>query len=177
MRKWTNKADYSPWERERREREVLQNGKGGVLLGWLTTVTDNLIVCESISQGVLVFLSHAVSITMEGLWKLAVLWLTSSCGTEDCGSVGSCCSRNNVDLLRVSDIQFLCLFPPVSGILPVYSLSLQSQLAMPEQVILTVSFPHFSSACLHCVIPSLYLWTNIPSLSEFGKFNLWITWT
>ncbi len=51
VRKWTNKGVYSPWERGR----FYRRERGGVFLGWVTTVTDNLSVCMSISRGVLVF--------------------------------------------------------------------------------------------------------------------------
>lgn len=67
---------------------------------------QTISVCVWISHGVFwFFLSHAVSITTEGLRRLAVFWLAWSCRTEDCGSVESCCSHDTADLLRVSDSQ------------------------------------------------------------------------
>ncbi len=80
VRKWTNKGVYSPWDRERREREVLQKGKGRSFPR-LSYHSDRQSQCVyEYLTGCFGFSSHVLS---EGLRRLAVFWLACSCWTED----------------------------------------------------------------------------------------------
>lgn len=64
--------EFTPLERKR-EREVLQKGKGRSF-PWLSYHSDRQSQCvyEYLTECFVFFLSHAVSITTEGLWRLAI---------------------------------------------------------------------------------------------------------